>query len=272
MLTPLATTLVAALHWDPQLRGALIVLTAIVVLPGSVYLLLATNNGLKLGFLLAVAGLSGWVLILSLVWLTYGLGMKGDSATWKVQEVITESDLAKTATTPVVHTFPQRDHGWKPLPPGSPALAEAQSAADKYLTTAKGSATPLFKTGDYVPVAAYEHGGHNYLIRIGSHRINFTIKHHTFYLKHDPHYMVVEVQPSLPSVQLAGGAATLPAGDVTKPITYVVMHRDVGSKRMPPTFIALAAFIVFAITTERLHHRDKLIMRLKAEGATPLAA
>ena len=59
--------LLAALAWDPQIRGALIVVTAFVILPGSVYLLLATNTGAKLGFLLAAAGFFGWMAVMGWV-------------------------------------------------------------------------------------------------------------------------------------------------------------------------------------------------------------
>ena len=45
--------------WDPGLRGVLIVVVGTVVLCGSVYLLLGTNLGARLGFLVAVAGIAG---------------------------------------------------------------------------------------------------------------------------------------------------------------------------------------------------------------------
>ena len=50
--------LLAGIAWDPQIRGALIVLAAVVLLPGTIYLLLATNLGARVGFLVAVAGLT----------------------------------------------------------------------------------------------------------------------------------------------------------------------------------------------------------------------
>ena len=74
--------LLAALTWDPQIRGAAIVFAGIVLLPGSVYLLLATNMGAKMGFVLAITGLTGWMTIMAAVWLVFGIGLKGPEPEW----------------------------------------------------------------------------------------------------------------------------------------------------------------------------------------------
>ena len=81
--------LVAALQWDPHIRGALIVLTAFLILPGSVYLLLATNMGARLGFLLAVTGLTGWLFLMGIIWTVYGIGLKGRAPEWVTKELVT---------------------------------------------------------------------------------------------------------------------------------------------------------------------------------------
>ena len=52
-----------ALSWDPAIRGILATAVGVVVLCGSVYLLLGTNLGARLGFLMAMAGLFGWMAI-----------------------------------------------------------------------------------------------------------------------------------------------------------------------------------------------------------------
>ena len=48
-----------ALNWDPELHGLVVVALALLLLPGTVYLLLATNLGARVGFILAVAGFFG---------------------------------------------------------------------------------------------------------------------------------------------------------------------------------------------------------------------
>ena len=52
--------LLASIAWDPGFRGVLTVVVAVLVLPGSIYLLLGTNLGTRLGFLIALTGLFGW--------------------------------------------------------------------------------------------------------------------------------------------------------------------------------------------------------------------
>ena len=49
--------ILSAIQFDPNIRGVLVVLVGVVVLCGSVYLLLATNTGVRNGFLIALAGL-----------------------------------------------------------------------------------------------------------------------------------------------------------------------------------------------------------------------
>ena len=268
----------AALSWDPQLRGALIVLTAFAILVGSSYLLLATNVGAKVGFLLAAAGLSGWLFLLNLVWLGYGIGYKGAPPTWVVKEIVTGDLVAHSTTKAVVGVPGNADtafpNGWRFLPPGNPILAPAAPVADKALIppapgAKPGSAfpPPFSTTQDYVPISGWDKGGHNYLVNLFGYKVYWRIRHHQMFVKHQPHYLVIRVQPSLPSVTLAGSAATLPAADASKPVTSVVMLRDVGSQRLPPIVLGTASLIVFLLVCERLHTRDQEIARKKQEDA-----
>lgn len=75
--------------WDPEIRGILAVLVGVVVLCGSVYLLLATNVGARLGMLIALCALFGFMAILSLYfWLNPpGIGPRGDDPFWQAEEV-----------------------------------------------------------------------------------------------------------------------------------------------------------------------------------------
>jgi len=81
-------TLAFALKWEPQIHGLVVVLLAIVLLPGSIYLLLSTNLGARVGFLVAMAGLFGWMTLMSVIWTVYGIGFTGNPPTWKVDQVI----------------------------------------------------------------------------------------------------------------------------------------------------------------------------------------
>jgi hypothetical protein len=277
----------AAVSWDPQLRGALIVLTGAAILIGSVLVLLYTDLGLKLGVLAAAAGLSGLLLLLNIIWLmaplgTGPIGYKGSNSGWVVEEIVQGDLLQNSATHAVVGTpgkpetrFP---NGWTQIYQGNGLLASASPAADAALTPPAANAAPAparrfpppFKTTqDYVVVGAWTKGGHNYLVNVLGYKIFWRIRKHQVFIKHQPHYVVVRVQQALPSVTLAGAAATLPAADVTKPVYSVVMLRDVGSLRLPPILLGFGALIVFAVTVEKLHSRDKEIARRRDQGEGP---
>ena len=73
----------AAISWEPEIRGALAVLIGFVVLCGSVYLLVATNSGARTGLLISIAGLFGWFSIMGVIWWIYGIGWIGDAPSWQ---------------------------------------------------------------------------------------------------------------------------------------------------------------------------------------------
>src|SRR5262245_24251272 len=79
----------AGIAWDPQIRGFLAVLVGVVVLMGSVYLLLGTNLGSRLGFLVAISAIFGWCTIMGITWAVYGsIGMRGEINHCTVEEVV----------------------------------------------------------------------------------------------------------------------------------------------------------------------------------------
>src|SRR5260370_31816311 len=77
--------------WNPTILGVLVVLSAIGLFCGSAYLLLATNLGARLGFLVSFASLTGFMVLLSTLWWTSGNSgidpPHGKSPSWKVVEV-----------------------------------------------------------------------------------------------------------------------------------------------------------------------------------------
>ncbi len=83
----LTGTVLAGIAYDPEIRGVLITVFSVVFFCGSGYLLLATNMGARLGFLVAMAGLLGWLMLLSLFWWIYGVGAIGDLPEWSVEEI-----------------------------------------------------------------------------------------------------------------------------------------------------------------------------------------
>lgn len=76
----------AAIAFDPTIRGILVVIVAVGVLFGTVYTLVASNTGLRNGLLIALAGLTGWMFSLGIFWTMYGIGMIGAAPSWMTRE------------------------------------------------------------------------------------------------------------------------------------------------------------------------------------------
>src|SRR3546814_13729784 len=94
--------LIAGIAFDPTIRGIRAVGVGVVVLMGSVYLLLATNTGTRLGFLLALTGFFGWMAIMGSIWWIYGIGMQGEAPSWHVVEY-NAGDVEAAVTARVRH-------------------------------------------------------------------------------------------------------------------------------------------------------------------------
>lgn len=73
--------------FDPFFRGLLSVLTGVVVLMGGTYLVVATNTGTRLGFLVSMGALFGWMFLMGIVWTIYGIGWAGHAPTWDLVEI-----------------------------------------------------------------------------------------------------------------------------------------------------------------------------------------
>ena len=89
--------LISAITWDPGFRGFLTVVLAVIILMGSVYLIIATNSGARLGFLISLTGLFGWMLIMGITWSIYGIGKLGPAPSWQVLEA-NYNDLTEAQT------------------------------------------------------------------------------------------------------------------------------------------------------------------------------
>ncbi len=83
-----AAVILGGISWEPEIRGALVVLVGGTVLFGSVFLLLTTNTGNRLGALNALAGFFGWMFILGVIWWIYGFGLIGNAPTWEPKELV----------------------------------------------------------------------------------------------------------------------------------------------------------------------------------------
>ena len=118
--------------WNPTILGVLVVISAIGLFCGSTYLLLATNLGARLGFLVAFASLTGFMVLLTTLWWTSGNSgidpPHGHSPSWKVVEIVSDPSQSKI---PAV-----RDIAQDGTPANEVQLGNLRPAMDAALVTA----------------------------------------------------------------------------------------------------------------------------------------
>ena len=106
-------TVLAGIAYDPHIRGVLVVLVAVVVLIGGPWLLLATNMGSRLGFLVTATALFGWMAVMGAIWTAYGIGLVGERPSWTVTEVnvgdLEEAQLDEARDAPQGDDLPAVD-------------------------------------------------------------------------------------------------------------------------------------------------------------------
>lgn len=255
-----------AIGWDPELRGVIVVLLLGIALIGGTYMLVGSNLGARLGFLVLLTAFAGWMASMGFVWWMYGIGLKGPEPSWKPANPITivrnDANLvtAEVLKTPVATNGLDRAaaaakvateleaEGWNLLPESDPGRGQAASSADDIIQ----NIAKEFAAGEYTTVAVYTRGGERYPMI--SEAIDFTA------LLHKPHYALVEVAPLIPQRSEPGRAPARPVIDESQPHRYVVMLRDLGAKRQPAIFLTLGAGLIFALLCVLLHRRDKFAM------------
>ena len=271
-----------AINWEPELRGLLTVLIGLGVWMGSVYLIVATNVGARLGFLISLAALMGWMALMGAVWWIYGIGLKGDAAAWKqvegrtvIQDVrllheagVLDEPLEVTGD-PTADAAAVADalvaQGWVHVDPSAPEFGQAQSAAEVFLIDEEA-----FAAGEYAVSAVYEVDPPHesaYPKIFGRDELDFI----AFW--HKPYFTLVEVAPYQPVFTEAGRAPVQPEVDPDAPREYVYMVRDLGSLREPAAKITIGSTVAFLALCWLLHRRDRFVAEnLAKKAAVPATA
>ncbi|MFL6203841.1 MAG: hypothetical protein ACJ739_00675 [Acidimicrobiales bacterium] len=296
-----AVHLIAGIAWDPQIRGFLAVLVGVVVLMGSVYLLLGTNLGSRLGFLVAISAVFGWCTIMGITWWVYGsIGMLGEINHWTVEEVVYQpdgtaeegldlADLDEAHEIDTTKLPPPEDvqemneeaidaleeraadalGDWKILAESNPAFGEAKATVDEHFVATPLEALGIEGAADYVTVYSFETGGKEDLPpnptrwdRI-SHKFKNTFLHPT----HPSRYAIIQVHPVIDQEAKPGQAPPTPEPDPSKPTVSVIMSRDLGSRRLPGAVLTMVSGLLFLATLVMLHQRD--LRAAQARGLLP---
>lgn len=263
MTSLLASTL--AIGWEPEIRGLLTVIIAVLTLCGSLYLVMATNIGARLGFLVALTGLAGWMFLMGIIWLIYGIGLRGPEPSWQAvpgQTVIQDPTALAQAEVldaavdiPDDATFTEqaelvaeqfRSEGWELLEEADPSFGQAGSEAGVLLEE-----TGTFSAGEFQVINVFDVGGERYP------KINESLDFLAFF--HKPHFAVVEVAPLEPTRAEAGRAPAAAVIDETRQHQYVYMVRDLGARRQPAAVLSVGAGLIFFTLCWLLHRRDRFV-------------
>jgi len=236
--------------WYPTILGILVVVFAILLFCGSLYLLLATNVGARLGFLVAFTCLMGFMVILTSLWITTASPLntlKGRIPGWDAIEVVKQLDNAKTAEV--------RDIKKDGREVSTIEAANVKAAADENLIAVEAlpseaqvaqQAFARFQAvTEYKVLNTYEIGGSE------PNPLDFEVTH-------TPLFAVVEfckvVTPEYPfgTVPPAPTCTSSP-GDRS----FLVLQRDLGSLRVPPIVAFISSVLLFGLGLLALHWREK---------------
>lgn len=265
--------------WYPTILGVLVVVASVFLFIGATYLLLATNTGARLAFLLTVAGLSGMMVLLSALWWTTASPLntlKGRVPAWVPVESIKGDDLARS-DIPAVQEITSAD---------KVDLAEQtniKAAVDSLVVIPTGTngeepePPNEFQTftlsTDYLVADAFQTGGESWLqpgapwIHPGyisvSTDSNFPWIHVT---GHAPKYAVAVLCPVDKAAQEVpfGDPIPAPTCDKSQEATTIVLEKDLGSLRFPPFMTMIASAILFVLSLLGLHWRERDLQELAA--------
>lgn len=255
--------------WYPTILGILVVVAGIVLFCGSIYLLLGTNLGARLGFLVAATGLAGFMVILSIMWVTTSSPLntlKGREPAWEVQQFVRNLDNARI---PEVREVSNKDKV------GAIEAANVKAEVDERLVTIQPTAieeptaednkfAKFNEVTEYDTPNTYEVGGSNPQFL-------------DFQLTHKPLFAVVEVCAVRPTDTPFGVPPPEPECDPTSDKNgFVILERELGQLRLPPILALICSSVLFGLGLLGLHWRERdeqeLAKQREAGGPTPVPA
>jgi hypothetical protein len=253
--------------WDPTIIGILAPLSGVFLFCGSAYLLLSTNLGARLGFLVAASALTGFMVLLSTLWLTTSTPLespKGRTAGWKVVEVTDKFSAAKITAVRSIKT------AGKLLPP------QQATTIRSFLDSAFVRVTPLPGAKAKVqPYAQFDassqyitddpkEGLETYQIGGGPH----------LYFWHKPEYAAVQVCTAAVQTVPFGQPPPTPKCDPAIARKIAILEYDFGSIRLPPVCYLLGSIILFILSLLGLHwyELDERERAKQAAQMTPVPA
>jgi hypothetical protein len=265
-VTVLAAEVTEKTLWYPTILGILVVVFGVLLFCGSVYLLLATNMGARLGFLVSFTCLMGFMVLLTALWITTASPLntlKGRIPGWEAIEVVKDPSNAKTEEVRNIEADGQVVSAVE--------AANVKAAADETLIqveavpgegqVAQQAFARFQSVTNYQVLETYELGGSN------PNPLDFE-------LTHTPLFAVVEFCEVVdPTTTVPFGVAP-PEPECSEESQFLVLQRDLGSLRVPPIVAFVGSVLLFGLGLLALHWREKDIRAQKqaAEAAAAAAA
>jgi hypothetical protein len=280
-LPVLASEVIEKSIWYPTILGILVVVFALLLFAGSLYLLLSTNLGSRLGFLIAFTAFMGFMVILSSLWIVTASPLntlKGRIPAWKAVEVT--KNLAKAKTEEV------RNIEAEGRKVDTIEASNVKASADENLIAVEALPSEAQVTQqafarfqavtEYKVLNTYEIGGSN------PNPLDFEVTH-------TPKLAVIEFCEVIDTSTLVdeNGQPLVPFG-VAPPAPeckegsdksgFIVLKRDLGSLRVPAIVAWISSILLFGLGLLLLHWREKDERAAKQQteptedGATPVPA
>ena len=256
--------------WNPTMIGVLTVLCAVGLFCGSTYLLLATNLGGRLGFLVAGAGLTGFLVLLTTLWLTTPGSATGNSdldpphgnsASWKMVELVSDPSVSKIAAV--------RELPTKGTPGKADLVTQVKPAIDAGIVAAATVAGQEAKPQPFATLGISS--STDYLLEFtGSKSYQYIDKTKNFFW-HRPRYAAMEL--CLARKDATGAlvnGANGPVCDALKPTHFAILSYDYGSVRKPVVFYWLFSLLFFGLFILGLHWYEKDERARKRAALTPV--
>jgi hypothetical protein len=245
-VTTLASGVLERSLWYPTILGVLVVVAAVILFVGSIFLILGTNMGARVAFLAVFSALMGLMVILSSLWITTTSPLntlRGSVPAWEIKEIVPSP---KDSTISEVRNIKQDG-----IEVDAIEAANVKAAVDENLVTKQDNAVEEFTeednqfalyalVTDFLVVNTWEIGGSNPSWLDGE----FT---------HTPKYAVVEFCGVAPNTQPFGVAPDEPAcaEDGTPEAEdngYVVLEFNLGDVRLPPVIAWISSIILFVLS------------------------
>lgn len=245
-MSMLASTLTDRSLWYPTVLGVLVVVAAVVLFVGSIYLILGTNMGARLAFLATFSGLMGLMVVLTALWITTASPLntlRGTVPAWEIIEVVPSLD---ESTVPEVRDIQEDGREVDTV-----EAANVKAAVDEGLVTKQDNAVETFSEEDnqfaiyanvtqFLVTDTWETGGSSPSWLDGEFR-------------HTPKFAVVEFCGTAANTQPFGVAPDTPecAEEGTTNAAdngFVVLEYNLGDVRLPPLIAFVSSIILFVLS------------------------